>query len=74
MPTNYDPEQIAAIQAYDRKAVSASTRGTWIVAVLVTAALVGWVTLTLTRSHHTSAERPDAFLTTAAPRSAAPAR
>jgi hypothetical protein len=70
----FDPDQIEAIQKYDRKAASRSTVGTWVVGIGIAAAALVWVTLVVTRSHHTSVARPDAFMMTAAPRSASPAR
>ena len=70
----WDPDQIKAIQNYERKAASRSTAGTWVVAIGLAAVALMWVTLIVTRSHQTSVARPDAFMTSAAPRSAAPAR
>ena len=50
VPPQYDPEQIAALQADERRAASRSTPGTWIVAGLIAVAVVAWVLMVVTHS------------------------
>jgi len=75
MPTNPDL-LLAEIHAQDaHKKGSRSTAGTWIVAALLAAVAITWVTLAVTRSHHTSIVPPFGTTSgTAVPRSAAPVR
>jgi hypothetical protein len=68
VPTNPDL-LLAEIHAQDaNKKGSRSTPGTWIVAALMAAAAITWVTLTVTRSHHTTVVPPNAITSPAARR------
>jgi hypothetical protein len=59
--------QLAEIHAQDaHKKGSRSTPETWIVAALMAAAAITWITLTVTRSHHTSAVAPNPATTASA--------
>ncbi|HEV2737448.1 MAG TPA: hypothetical protein VGU66_02605 [Candidatus Elarobacter sp.] len=65
-----NPEvQLAEIHAQDaHKKGSRSTPETWVVAALLVAAAIAWITITVNRSHHTSVVAPNAVTATAAPR------
>jgi hypothetical protein len=71
---SFNPDfELAKANAEDAlKKGSRSTPETWVVAALVAIAAIAWITLTVTRSHHT-AVTPSAVSSPAALRSAAPA-
>ena len=69
MPVTNPELLLAEIHAQDaNKKGSRSTPGTWIVAAGMAALAITWVTLTVTRSHHTSAVPPHVVTPAAAPR------
>ena len=71
----YDPAQIAAKTDEILQRRQPATPGTWIVGIVLVVALVAWMTLLVTRSHHTSVMPADSATgPAAAPRSAAPIR
>lgn len=69
MPVTNPELLLAEIHAQDaNKKGSRSTPGTWIVAAAMAALAISWVTLTVTRSHHTSVVPPKAVTVPAASR------
>jgi hypothetical protein len=56
----YDPQQIRAVNTQDiLQRQQPPTPGTWIVGILIVIAALAWITLLVTRSHHTSVMPPD---------------
>jgi hypothetical protein len=72
MIPQYDAEQMRAVNTHDiLQRQQRPTRGTWVVGVLLVIVAIGWMTLVVTRSHHTSVMPPESVRSpAAAPRSA----
>jgi hypothetical protein len=67
----YDPEQARTVYTHDiLQRQQPATLGTWIVGIILVIAALAWMTLLVTRSHHTSVMPPDSVTAPAAPRSA----
>ena len=71
----YDPEQIRAVNTHDIvQRQQPPTPGTWIALIILVVVGIGWVTLLVTRAHHTSVMPAESVTSsTAAPRFATPA-
>jgi hypothetical protein len=71
VPPQYEPQQIADVKMHDvLQRQQPATAATWAIGIVLVVAASAWVTLAITRSHHTSVMPPDAVSAPAAPRSA----
>jgi len=68
-PPRNEPQQMARVNLHDIvQRQQPATPGTWAVAAVMVVLAITWVTLTITRSHHTSAMSPKPVTVPAAPR------
>jgi hypothetical protein len=68
MIPQYDAEQMRAVKTHDiLQRQQRPTPGTWVVGILLVIVAIAWMTLVVTRSHHTSVAPPPNSISSAAP-------